>query len=125
MTMPGWRWWAAAACGAVALASTGCGGGGQGGAPGTLHLAAVPRKLAYDKSSLTAKPGKVTIVMTNPSSLPHDVAIEDGDVDAKGKVVGTGGTSTVTADLKAGTYTFYCSVPGHKQAGMKGKLTVE
>jgi uncharacterized cupredoxin-like copper-binding protein len=36
-----------------------------------------------------------------------------------------GGKSTVTADLKPGTYEFYCPVDGHKAAGMKGTLTVK
>jgi uncharacterized cupredoxin-like copper-binding protein len=45
-------------------------------------------------------------------------------VNEKGPTVIGGGRSTVTATLKAGTYTFYCSVPGHEQAGMRGTLTV-
>jgi len=123
--MRGWRSTTVALSAAV-LAVGGCGGGGgESQAPGTVSLVAVPGKLAYDKSEITAKPGRVTLVMANRSSLPHNVAIEDGDVDATGKVVGKGATSTTTADLKPGTYTFYCSVPGHRQAGMKGKLTVE
>jgi plastocyanin len=63
--------------------------------------------------------------MTNPSSLPHNVAIQDGDIHAIGKVVSKGGTSTAMANLKPGAYTYYCSVPGHRQAGMTGKLTVQ
>ena len=62
--------------------------------------------------------------MKNPSALPHDVAIEGNGVDVKGKTVTQGGTSTVSATLKAGTYTFYCSVDSHRQAGMEGTLTV-
>ena len=62
--------------------------------------------------------------MENPSPIPHNVAIKGGGVDVKGKVVITGGTSTVSADLDPGTYTFYCSVPGHEAAGMRGTLTV-
>ena len=62
--------------------------------------------------------------MKNDSPVPHDVSIEGGGVDERGKEVTDGGTSTVTADLKPGAYTFYCSVPGHREAGMEGKLTV-
>ena len=62
--------------------------------------------------------------MDNPSGVPHAVAIEGNGVDTDGKTVSNGGTSTVSADLKPGTYTFYCPVPGHKAAGMKGTLTV-
>ena len=72
-----------------------------------------------------ASAGTVTIKMSNPASLSHDVSIKGNGVSKQGDIVGNGGTSTVTADLKAGTYTFYCSVPGHEAAGMKGTLTVK
>ena len=80
--------------------------------------------LKFDKTALTAKAGKVTIRMANPSVLPHNVAIKGKGVDVKGKVVLKGGVSTASAVLKPGSYTFYCSVPGHAAAGMKGTLTV-
>jgi plastocyanin len=90
-----------------------------------LRLAADPSgQLAFDKSALEAKAGAVTIAMRNASSIPHDVSLEGGGVDEKGKVVRQGGTSTVEAELKPGSYTFYCSVAGHRQGGMEGKLTV-
>jgi uncharacterized cupredoxin-like copper-binding protein len=81
-------------------------------------------QLAYKFTSATAKAGKVTLLSKNDSPVPHDISIKDG-VDEKGKQVTDGGTSKVTVDLKAGTYTFYCSVPGHEQAGMKGTLKVK
>lgn len=91
----------------------------------TLNISADPNgALAFDKTKLTAKAGTVTISMKNPSSLPHAVAVEGNGVDEDGKTVGTGGTSTVKVDLKPGTYTFYCPVPGHEEGGMKGTLTV-
>ena len=95
------------------------GGGGE-----TLKLAADKSALKFDKSSLTAKAGKVTLEMENPSQLPHAVAIKGNGVDVDGKTVGNGETSTASTDLKPGTYTFYCPVPGHEAAGMKGTLTV-
>lgn len=91
----------------------------------TLTLAAHETKLAYDVTELTAKAGKVTLSMTNPSAIPHDIAVKGNGVNVKGDVVTSGGTSVVTADLEPGTYTFYCSVPGHEAAGMKGTLTIE
>ena len=101
-------------------------GSGGGGAAQTLTISADPGgALKFDKSSLTAKAGKVTIVMDNPSPLPHAVAIEGNGIDKDGNTVNQNGKSTVSADLKAGTYTFYCPVDGHKQAGMKGTLTVK
>ncbi len=99
--------------------SASSGGGGE-----TLKLAADKSALKFDKSSLTAKAGKVTLEMSNPSQLPHAVAIKGNGVDVDGKTVGNGETSTASTDLKPGTYTFYCPVPGHEAAGMKGTLTV-
>ena len=81
--------------------------------------------LAFDKTSLKAKAGEVTITMGNPSSLPHGVGIEGNGVDVEGEVVDEGGTSTAKADLEPGTYEYYCPVPGHTEGGMKGELVVE
>ena len=94
------------------------------GAGTTLYLKADKSKLAFDKKVLKAKAGVVTIVMANPASMPHNVAIKGNGVKVVGKIVLAGGRSKVTAKLKKGTYVFYCSVPGHEQAGMKGKLVV-
>lgn len=90
----------------------------------TVTLAAVPGKLAFDKKTLTAKAGTVTLKMSNPSSFMHGVSVEGNGVDKDGTVVANGGTSTVTVKLKPGRYTFYCPVPGHRAAGMQGTLTV-
>jgi plastocyanin len=81
-------------------------------------------ELAFEKDELTAPAGEVTLVMENPSSLEHNIAVKDGDIDEKGPVVGEGETSEVTVTLEAGEYTFYCSVPGHEAGGMEGTLTV-
>jgi plastocyanin len=119
----------------IAAALAGCGGGGSkkgsstptaaaSGPATTLKLAADKSALKFDKTSLTAPAGKVTIQMSNPSMLSHNVAIEGNGLDTAGQIVGNGGTSTVTANLKAGTYKFFCAVDGHRQAGMQGTLTV-
>jgi uncharacterized cupredoxin-like copper-binding protein len=63
--------------------------------------------------------------MKNMSSVMHDIAITGNGVNQIGAVVANGGTSTVTANLAAGSYTFYCSVDGHRAAGMVGTLTVK
>jgi uncharacterized cupredoxin-like copper-binding protein len=98
---------------------------GSSGGGDTLKIAADPGgALRFDKSSLTAKAGKVTIVMDNPSDLPHAVEIEGSGVEVAGDTVEKGGVSEASADLKAGEYEFYCPVEGHEQAGMKGTLTV-
>jgi plastocyanin len=99
--------------------------GGGGGA--TLSFEADPEGgLAYTTTEATTKAGKVTVEFDNPQSLTHDVAIED----SSGKEVGAteliaDGSDSTTVDLKPGTYTFFCSVPGHREAGMEGTLTVE
>ena len=90
----------------------------------SLKLSASKTQLKFNKKTLHASHGKVTIVMSNPSSTKHAVAIEGHGVDKDGKTVGKGKTSRVTVTLKKGTYTFYCPVDGHKAAGMKGKLIV-
>jgi plastocyanin len=101
------------------------GGGGGGGAAQTLNIAADPSgALKFDKDTLTAKAGKVTIKMDNPSSLPHAVEIEGNGVEAEGETVNKGGVSTATANVKPGKYEFYCPVDGHKAGGMTGTLTV-
>ena len=103
-------------------ASSSGGGGGE-----ELKLSADPSgALKFDKTDLSAKAGKVSIVMDNPSSVPHAVAVEGNGVDKDGETVMQGEKSTVgPVELKAGTYTFYCPVDGHEAAGMKGTLTVK
>jgi plastocyanin len=94
------------------------------GPGGTLQLAASPTDLAFDTTSLTSKPGKVTIDFDNPATLEHNVAIEqDGKELATSATISQGKTS-VSADLAPGAYTFLCAVPGHAEAGMEGVLTV-
>jgi plastocyanin len=61
----------------------------------------------------------------SPQSVDHDISLKGNGVDLHGKIVSNGGESLITiADLKPGTYTYYCSVPGHEAAGVKGTLTV-
>lgn len=94
---------------------------------GALSLAAnAEGQLAYDKKSLTANAGSVSIDFTNAAPLDHNVTIES----ASHKILGStptfaGGSKTVTLSLKPGTYKFFCSVPGHRMAGMEGTLTVK
>lgn len=95
------------------------------GPGGTVQLAADPTQIAYDKAALTSKPGEVTIDFDNPSQISHDVAIVKGSQEiAKSDLIAQSKTS-VSADLAAGKYTFFCTVPGHREAGMEGTLTVK
>ncbi len=102
-----------------ATATEAASGGGE-----ELALAADAGALKFDKTELSAKAGKVTITMDNPSDIPHNVEIEGNGVEVKGETVGKGEQSIATGDLKAGTYDFYCAVGNHRGAGMEGKLTV-
>ncbi len=95
------------------------------GPGGTLKLAADPTQIAFDTTKLASKPGKVTIDFTNPSTLEHDVAIEQGGKTITVSERITKGETSVSADLAPGTYTFLCTVPGHAEAGMEGTLTVK
>jgi plastocyanin len=103
-------------------------GGGAAAAEknGTLEIDAdATGQLAYVTNKATGTPGPVTIQSKNPSSTPHDISIEGNGVNGKGPVVTGGKVSSFKVTLKPGTYTFFCSVPGHRQAGMQGKLTVK
>jgi plastocyanin len=92
-----------------------------------LALAANPQgELKYSTASLAAKAGKVTIAFTNQAPLSHNLTVES----ASGSVVGAtptfqGATKALTLELKPGTYKFFCTVPGHRQAGMEGTLVVK
>lgn len=91
----------------------------------TVKLAANPAgQLAYEPKQLTAKAGKVTVDMSNASPVEHDVAVAQGSTVLGQTPVFAGGSKSVTLTLKPGKYTFYCTVPGHRQAGMEGTLTV-
>jgi plastocyanin len=109
---------------AATSSSTTSSSAASAGAGQKVPLSAVPGKLAFNTKKLKAKAGTVTLSMANPSTFPHGIALEGNGVDKDGKVVQHGGTSTLTVKLKPGTYTFYCPVPGHRQAGMQGTLTV-
>ena len=103
--------------------TTAAGGGGGG----TVAFEADPDGgLAYTETEVTAPAGDDTIEFTNDSSTPHDVTIEDegGSQIAQTDTI-TGDSTSTTATLEAGAYTFYCSVDGHRDAGMEGTLTVE
>src|SRR5829696_3608478 len=111
---------AASDSGSSSSSSSSSGGGEK------LTIAADPGgALKFDKTKLSAKAGKVTIVMDNPSDVPHAVEIEGNGVEAEGETVMKGGISKASADMKPGDYEFYCPVDGHKDAGMEGTLTVK
>ncbi|MCW3064228.1 MAG: hypothetical protein JWN32_1400 [Solirubrobacterales bacterium] len=110
---------------AAAVAVAGAVGAVAVEAASTVHLKSKPNALAFNVKVLHATHGKVTVVMTNTSSFKHGIAVQGHGLDKDGKIVGKGKTSTVTLTLKKGTYNFYCPVPGHKAAGMRGTIVVK
>ena len=82
--------------------------------------------LSYTPNGLQAKPGNVSITYDNPSQVPHSIAVATSNGNVLGQVQPfTAGKQTVTLNnLAPGKYVFYCTVPGHREAGMEGDLTV-
>jgi plastocyanin len=132
---------------ALALAAAGCGGddngggggggggggaskpkkqasGGGGGGAGTLSESMTDFKFSEANPTVKAKNGTVTVNLTNDGGTTHAMEIEDSK-EFKSKFISPGQKTTLTAKLKPGTYEFYCPVDGHKQLGMKGKITVQ
>ena len=93
---------------------------------GKLEIPAVPNgQLAYVTKEATAPAGPLEIASKNDSSVPHDIAIEGGGATGKGATVQGGGVSTFKVTLKPGEYQYYCTLPGHREGGMDGTLTVK
>ncbi|HEX3608535.1 MAG TPA: plastocyanin/azurin family copper-binding protein [Solirubrobacterales bacterium] len=110
--------------------SSGASGGAKeesGGGGSTLKIEADPNgELAYTTKTATAKAGKVTVDFNNPQELTHDVAIESSSGEEVGATeLIAGGEDSTTVNLKPGTYHYFCTVPGHREAGMEGVLTVK
>ena len=99
---------------------------GSGGGGGEQVQVSSPEdgSLKFDQSELSAKAGKVTFTYDNPSQVPHAFEVEGNGVEEETEVI-TGSDASITVDLTAGTYTYYCPVGQHRQAGMEGTLTVE
>jgi plastocyanin len=101
----------------AATEDTGGGGGGT-----TIELAADPGgALAFDQTELTAPAGDITIHLTNDAQIPHNVEVEDAGVSD----TVTGADTSLDVTLEPGEYVFFCAVPGHREGGMEGTLTVE
>jgi plastocyanin len=106
--------------------ATTTGGGGAGGGSTVNISTPSGTDLAYNQKDVSAKAGSVTIDFQNNESIPHDVAVESPSGDTVGQTdLVASGTANTTVDLQPGSYTFFCTVPGHREAGMEGTLTVK
>lgn len=100
--------------------------GGSAGSASALDIETASSGLAYSSNSATAKAGKVTVDFTNPQAISHDVAIESSGGEVIGQTETTAeGSDSTEVELEPGTYTYFCTVPGHREAGMEGTLTVK
>jgi uncharacterized cupredoxin-like copper-binding protein len=89
-----------------------------------VHLSAPVSGLRYDQKTVHAHAGRIKIVFLNRSALKHNVNVENGEHELGKTATVVHGTTTMFVTLKAGKYNFYCSVPGHEDAGMHGTLIV-
>lgn len=105
--------------------TTDAGDGGAGGGGAVAVSAAADGTLAFDQTELTAAAGPTTFEFDNPASLGHDFCLEQDGSEVGCTEVITESSDTLDADLETGEYTFYCSVPGHREGGMEGTLTVD
>jgi plastocyanin len=93
------------------------------GSAQTVEIPAADQGLAFATTEADAEAGEITLRMPNPSPLPHNIAVDEPE-QVIGEVVDEGGVSEITFTAPAGTYEYYCSVPGHREGGMVGTLTV-
>jgi plastocyanin len=118
-------------CAIAATAAAGIGAAGtqaSGSAATTLKLkAASSGALKFNKSTLRAEPGKVTIKFRNPSSAtaPHAVEVEGKGVEKASRTIQPGNRTSLSVRLSKGRYEFYCPVGNHQAAGMEGTLIVK
>jgi plastocyanin len=113
---------------------SGCGGGGSSSSSGgayvepkgasTETIAVEAGNFYFKPDKITAKPGIATIALTAKNGI-HDFVFDGAYSGFTLEADGGGGTQSKKIDLKPGTYTFYCSLPGHRAAGMEGTLTVK
>lgn len=125
MRAPRTRVRALAITGVLALGLAACGGGGDDAGSAADVDADVSTVgtdgLKFDPDTLEAAAGEITVALTSESGVNHDFVVDDETVVE----VPRGQTDVGTIELEAGEYTFWCSVPGHRQAGMEGTLVVE
>ncbi len=121
-----WRRMSVVAVASVALAACGGGGDDDGGGAATSDDGTVQMEagdLFFDPEEYSAEAGELEFVVENVGAVEHDVVVEEAG-DASVVHVEPGQTGSGTIDLESGTYTVYCSIPGHREAGMEVTLNV-
>lgn len=105
------------------LVLSGCGGSKPQPA-GTTRV--TMSDFAFKPSAISLPAGRTTFFLVNSAMDAHDMVVEDrsGHVIGKSSSIAAGDAATFTVELAAGTYTFYCDIPGHRDAGMTGTLTI-
>lgn len=132
--MTAWRRRSGALLFAVAMTVgfTACGGGGDDGGkayvepkgPSTETISIHAGNFYFKPDKIAATPGIATIKLTSDNNI-HDLVFDDAYSGYLLEVSGSGSTDSKKIDLKPGKYTFYCSITGHRAAGMEGTLTVK
>lgn len=111
--------------GILALGLAACSGGGDGESTSADVEPDVSvmgtDTLKFEPETLTAEAGEVAVELEAESGVRHNFVVDDETVVE----VAAGGAGVGTIELEAGDHTFYCSIPGHRTAGMEGTLTVE
>ncbi len=92
--------------------------------PAGALLFTAATQLEFLQAPTTATAGEVTIALDNEGGLVHNVTIEGVQGDQP-IVETTNGVEVGTVTLEPGTYTYYCSIVGHRESGMEGQLTVQ
>lgn len=108
-----------------------CGGGSSKkaapstGVSGTSSaITATAIDIGWKQKQLSARAGHIEVTLVNDGQIPHAFVIEGLEKDLLLEVDAHGATRSGTINIRPGTYTFYCNVPGHRQAKMEGTLTV-
>jgi plastocyanin len=104
----------------TATTAAGSSGGGE-----STELDFTAADIKYEETDVSAPAGELHVTLTNDGSIEHAWEIEDHEDDLRLHVTKKGDTDDGTITLEPGTYTYYCNIPGHRDAGMEGTLTVK
>ncbi len=117
---------AVAATPAMAAARAATSGGGMAAPAGDANIINVQGKdfaFTLDKSTVPA--GNVRFVHRNMGPSPHNFSVRGNGLSREGQIINAGQTDNLDVMLRAGTYTYICTIAGHEQLGMKGEFTVQ